>query len=227
MAEALETHPIRAAFLCLPNNPTGTTIGEPDLGRLAEASPQTRIVVDEAMIYPLELGMLDLATRRPNVVVLRTFSKYFGLAGLRVGYAVGPPGEIAALEALRPPFTVTQVASEAALAALPDADFLEHSRRFFEREVSSFAERLQDTAGCRVMSALSNLVLVKFDGIDAAGVVAALRARGLRVGDAREYLGLETAECIRVSLLGSKENALLAEALQEICESMPLTGGLS
>lgn len=115
----------RLVFVCNPNNPTGTAVGRAELERFLDRVPaEVLVALDEAYYEYLRLTPEDrpdgveLARSRPNVVVLRTFSKAYGLAGLRVGYAVGAPEVIAALLKVHIPFSVSRVAQAAALASL-------------------------------------------------------------------------------------------------------------
>jgi histidinol-phosphate aminotransferase len=114
MAVAI-TDRTRLVFVCNPNNPTSTVV-EPDaLARFVTAVPaDVLIAIDEAYVEYIRDGMLpdsfDLVRRHPNVVVLRTFSKAYGLAGLRVGYAVADPGVITALDKAYVPFSVSSIA---------------------------------------------------------------------------------------------------------------------
>ncbi|MFF0532065.1 histidinol-phosphate transaminase [Nocardia amikacinitolerans] len=124
MAAAV-TERTRLIFVCNPNNPTGTAHGREALVRFLDAVPSDVLVVlDEAYYEYLRLTPQDrpdgveLGRTRPNVVVLRTFSKAYGLAGLRVGYAVGDPEVIAALMKVHIPFSVNRVAQAAAIASL-------------------------------------------------------------------------------------------------------------
>ncbi|WP_431966496.1 histidinol-phosphate transaminase [Nocardia sp. bgisy134] len=124
MAAAV-TDNTRLIFVCNPNNPTGTALGREALIRFLDAVPShVLVVLDEAYYEYLRLTPQDrpdgveLARTRPNVIVLRTFSKAYGLAGLRVGYAVGDPEVIAALMKVHIPFSVNRVAQAAAIASL-------------------------------------------------------------------------------------------------------------
>ncbi len=124
MAERVTDH-TRLVFVCNPNNPTGGMLGRWELGKLLDALPTSVLVVlDEA--YAEYVGAPDfpdgpaLVASRPNVVVLRTFSKLFGLAGLRIGYLIGPPPVVTAIRRLRHWYDVTDAAHLAALACLDD-----------------------------------------------------------------------------------------------------------
>ncbi len=122
---AAVTERTRLIFICNPNNPTGTAVGRRELERFLDAVPTTVLVVlDEAYFEYLRIpgedrpDGVELGRTRPNLVVLRTFSKAYGLAGLRVGYAVADPSVIAGLAKVHIPFSVNMVAQRAAIAAL-------------------------------------------------------------------------------------------------------------
>jgi histidinol-phosphate/aromatic aminotransferase/cobyric acid decarboxylase-like protein len=121
---ALRQEPIALAFLCSPNNPTGAQIAVPDIDEMSAAHEETIFIVDEALINPGEAGASPLARKRRNVVVLRTFSKYLGLAGLRIGYAIADPHLVRIAEVGRPPFNVASPSVAAAAAVLDDPDFI-------------------------------------------------------------------------------------------------------
>ncbi|WP_421843462.1 pyridoxal phosphate-dependent aminotransferase [Mycobacterium sp.] len=128
MAAAI-TDRTRLIFVCNPNNPTSTVVPPETLARFVSAvPPHILIAIDEAYVEYIRDGMLpnslELVRARGNVVVLRTFSKAYGLAGLRVGYAVGPPEIITALDKVYVPFTVSSIAQAAAVASLHAADEL-------------------------------------------------------------------------------------------------------
>ncbi len=119
----------RLIFVCNPNNPTSTVVDPDALTRFVEAvPPHILIAIDEAYVEYIRDGMLPdslgLVRAHSNVVVLRTFSKAYGLAGLRVGYAIGHPDVIIALDKVYVPFTVSTVAQAAAIASLDAADEL-------------------------------------------------------------------------------------------------------
>ena len=126
MAAAV-TDRTRLMFLCNPSNPTGTAVGRDELLRLADAVPgEVLLVIDEAYreyvdpdVVPDAFGLLG---DRPNVVVTRTFSKAYALAGLRVGYCIGSPDVALAVRKCQVPFSVSGLAQEAAIAALGDGE---------------------------------------------------------------------------------------------------------
>lgn len=130
MAAAITDH-TRLIFVCNPNNPTGTAVGRAELIRFLDKVPERILVVlDEAYYEYLRLPAddhpngVEIGRDRPNVLVLRTFSKAYGLAGLRVGYAVGDPEVITALLKVHIPFSVNRLAQAAAMASLESGDEL-------------------------------------------------------------------------------------------------------
>ena len=138
----------RLIFVCNPNNPTSTVVDPDALARFVEAVPShILIALDEAYVEYIRDGLLPdsfgLVRRHRNVVVLRTFSKAYGLAGLRVGYAVGDPDIITALGKVYVPFTATSISQAAAIASLDAADEL------LARTDAVIAERARVTAALR------------------------------------------------------------------------------
>jgi histidinol-phosphate aminotransferase len=142
------TERTRLIFVCNPNNPTSTVVDPDALTRFVDAvPPHIVIAIDEAYVEYIRDGMLPdslgLARTRPNVVVLRTFSKAYGLAGLRVGYAAGSQDLIVALDKVYVPFTVSSVAQAAAIASLDAAEEL------LARTDALVAERVRVSAELR------------------------------------------------------------------------------
>jgi histidinol-phosphate aminotransferase len=139
----------RAVLLCSPNNPTGPALGHDDVVAFVDAVPDdVLVVVDEAYVEfvtaPTAVRGLEVAEGRDNVVVLRTFSKAYGLAGLRVGYAIAAdPALTAALRQTHVPFSVTTVAQEAALASLEPAAEAQLNQRV--AEVVTERDRVRET----------------------------------------------------------------------------------
>jgi len=138
----------RLIFVCNPNNPTSTVVDPDALARFVEAVPSDILIaLDEAYVEYIRDGLLPdsfgLVRKHNNVVVLRTFSKAYGLAGLRIGYAVGEPDIITALGKVYVPFTATSISQAAAIASLDAADEL------LARTDAVVAERARVTAVLR------------------------------------------------------------------------------
>jgi histidinol-phosphate aminotransferase len=185
----------RMIFLNTPNNPTGQLIPLEDLSRIAEAAPQAVVLVDEAYIEFGGTSFMSQVRRYPNVLVGRTFSKAYGLAGMRVGVLVGQPAALDPVRAVTLPFNINAVAMTATLAALEDVAFLPR----YAAEVRDSREMLY--AACRRLGleyweSAANYVLVKV-GEALPAVVAALAERKIHVRD-RSH-DPYTRGCIRVT----------------------------
>ncbi|MFE2293880.1 histidinol-phosphate transaminase [Streptomyces sp. NPDC059452] len=137
----------RVVFLCNPNNPTGTALGEPALREFLRRLPDRILVVlDEAyrefVTDPAVPDGVELAREHGNLAVLRTFSKAYGLAGVRVGYCVAPPAVVSALHKVSVPFAVSRLAQAAALAALDHAEDVRERCAAVVRERERLREHL-------------------------------------------------------------------------------------
>ncbi len=205
----------RMVFVANPNNPTGTWLdGHRLKDFVASLPPQVICVIDEAYTEYADSDRLgDASTwlaELPNLVVTRTFSKAYGLAGLRVGYALSNPGVADLLNRVRPPFNVSVPALAAARAALDDHAFIERSRAV------NRAGLAQLTEGCRalgldVVPSAGNFVLVGFDGASAAVHEALLRA-GIIVRPVASY-GLE--RFLRITVGTEAQNRRLLAGLAD------------
>ena len=146
MMKAVTTR-TRLVIVCNPNNPTGTSVGERDLNRFIDRLPAHVVVaIDEAYRdfaqredFP---DALDAVRRRPGTIVLRTFSKIVGLAGLRIGYGIADPELASYLERARHPFNVSRLAEVAAIAALDDDEHIERTRRLTVEGISYLTREL-------------------------------------------------------------------------------------
>ncbi len=214
MAEAV-TERTRLVFVCNPNNPTGTTNSAAEVARLLERVPQDVLVVlDEAYVefvdqpdYPELLA--ELRAGRPNLLLLRTFAKIHGLAGLRLGYAFGAPELISYIDRARPIFNVNLLAQAAGLAALGDEEHVARSRAhahasraFFEREL----RRL----GLAPIPSATNFVAVQVG--DDMAVTERLIDRGFTV---TPLSGWGVPGHIRISFGTDEQNQRFIAALEE------------
>jgi len=150
-----------------PNNPTGTIITHDELVKLMESvSPNTYVIMDEAyceyVSSPDFPKTIDLQNEYPNLIILRTFSKIYGLAGLRVGYAIAHSDLIERLEYLQAPFTVNLMATAAVMATLKDTHFVEENYKT-NLESRNFLERELVQLGYNVIPSQSNFIYIHFD----------------------------------------------------------------
>lgn len=203
----------RLVYLANPNNPTGTWFDDAALERFVCRVPrEVLIVVDEAYAEYVDApGLttaLRLAHRYPNLIVTRTFSKAYALAGLRVGYLIAHPSVIDVVERLRESFNVNNVALAAAEAALGDEAHLSRAREFNRSERVWLADALR-ARGYRVLPSQTNFLMLDL-GRDAAGLERRLFERGVIV---RPMAGYGLGETVRVSIGSRAENQRLLDAL--------------
>ncbi|MEP7349756.1 MAG: histidinol-phosphate transaminase [Sphingorhabdus sp.] len=213
---ALVTPQTRLVFLANPNNPTGTYTSDAEVKRLHAALPADCILVlDQAYGEYLEddgPAAFDLARQHDNVLITRTFSKIYGLAAERIGWAYGQPDLIATLNRIRAPFNVTAAGQAAGIAALADTEFLAHSRAhnaqwrdWMAAEIASLSNH-----GLRAVPSRTNFLMIIFDGkcsaetaynglMDAGYIVRWLPGQGLvhglriTIGTEEENLGVMAA----------------------------------
>ncbi|MCB1467391.1 MAG: histidinol-phosphate aminotransferase family protein [Rhizobiaceae bacterium] len=216
MERALSAGDIALAFICTPNNPTGATVDNADIARWADAYPNTLFVVDEALIYPLDDGAVPLCVSHQNLCVLRTFSKYYGLAGLRIGYAVASAKLVGIAEVGRPPFNMSEAAVQAAVAALADDRFLPACKATFQSEKAYFREQLSAVSDITIKGSNANMLLLDLAARDASSTAASLAARGIVVADATSFHGLEHCSFLRVSLRKREDNLKLIAVLERV-----------
>ncbi len=184
VAEAAHRTAARIVWLCDPNNPTGLLLGRDEWEHFLDDLPERcAVVVDEAYgdFADPELRVRrerDVLDGRP-VIVIRSFSKVFGLAGLRLGYAVCDPAVAALLNVVQEPFNVNRVALAAGRAAVGVPGFVEHRRAQVARARDAFAEALEGS-GIEVVRSQSNFVLLRLGG-DERGVCDELMRQGILV----------------------------------------------
>jgi histidinol-phosphate aminotransferase len=200
----------RLIFVFNPNNPTSTVVDPDKLARFIEAVPSDILIaLDEAYVEYIRDGLLPdsfgLVRNHPNVVVLRTFSKAYGLAGLRIGYAVGDPDIITALGKVYVPFTATSISQAAAIASLDAADEL------LARTDAVVAERARVTAalldaGYTVPPSQANFVWLPLPGRAQEYARAAAESRII----VRPY----GEDGVRVTVAAQHENDMFLEFAQ-------------
>ena len=206
----------RVVYLCNPNNPTGTIKGSGEIEEFVDAIPGSVLVaIDEAYHdYVTDARYqtaIPLALRRPNVVVLRTFSKIYALAAQRIGYAVGQPETLSLIRRAQAPLTVNQVAQAAALASLAQPEEVRRrreanaaARRYLE---AVFAER-----GLPSPQSHTNFVAFEMPGEDSGELAAAFLRRGLIIRPlSRGWM--------RVTVGSEDENRRFVEVLDQVLDA--------
>ncbi|HUA68966.1 MAG TPA: histidinol-phosphate transaminase [Candidatus Saccharimonadales bacterium] len=204
----------RIVFVANPNNPTGTLAPREEIIRFVNEVPEdVLLAMDEAYLEFLE-GPLDLAPlvrqgTRPNLILMRTFSKIYGLAGLRIGYGIGHADFIAALEKIRQPFNINLLAQVAALAALDDVGHVRKTRQNNFSGLDFFARACRELK-LEFVPSHANFILVRVG--NGGKVFDAMQRQGVIV---RPMGGYQLPEWIRISIGTPQENERCLAALKK------------
>ncbi|MCG8420163.1 MAG: histidinol-phosphate transaminase [Proteobacteria bacterium] len=222
----------KVVFLANPNNPTGAYVNTRDFERIVDALPeQALLVVDEAYheyaTYAHELGEVEYPQSQavrsrdmPRIFTLRTFSKIYGLSGLRVGYGIGDRRVVDLINRVRRPFNVSSVAQVAALAALDDQEHVSRSRQAARSSIAALRD-CAGSLGLKSYPSLGNFVL--FDvGRDAVATHEELLREGVIVRPMAAW-GLPT--CLRISVGTAEQTERAIRTLGDVLGSS--TGGLA
>jgi histidinol-phosphate aminotransferase len=205
----------RVVFVANPNNPTGTAAPPNQLAAFVRAVPEhVALVLDEAYVEflaePLDLLPDVRAGRQPNLILLRTFSKIYGLAGLRLGYGIGHPDFIAQLEKIRQPFNVNAIAQAGALAALDDTAHVRKTRELNARGLAFFARSFRELP-LQFVPSSANFVLVRVG--EGQRVFNQMQKLGVIVRPMGSY---QLPEWVRITVGTSKENERCLQALMSV-----------
>ena len=206
----------RLIAIANPNNPTGVAVASEVLLQIAQAAPRAAVLVDEAYFEFHGETILNHAARPENLFVARTFSKAYGLAGLRIGILAGDAGQMAMVRRVASPYNVNAVALAALPEALKDQEYVEHyvaevqrGRAMLERELSNL--------GLQYWPSRANFVLARV-GPAHAEFVQALRARGILVRDrSSDRSSDQRCEgCVRLTVGSDEHTRTLIGALSEV-----------
>ncbi len=212
MLEAI-TPSTRIVWVANPNNPTGTLAKPEDVRALVEQVPDDVLLVMDEAYYefldePVDLLPLVRSNEKPNLLLMRTFSKIYGLAGLRIGYGIGHPDFVSALEKVRQPFNTNAVAQAGAMAALDDDAHLAATRST-NADGLKFFEALCVEQGIEFVPSYANFVMLRVG--DGQAVFEAMQRQGVIT---RPMGGYGLPEWIRLSIGTAKENQRAAESLK-------------
>lgn len=214
IAAAVTQHSARLVFLPSPNNPTGNILRREHVQQLLQLPAV--LVVDEAYAEFSGSSVADLVGTHPNLVVLRTFSKWAGLAGLRIGYGLLPEWLIGNLWKIKPPYNVNVAAEVAALHALAHADQLNQRARQIVAERERLYTALHELPGLQPYPSAANFILCRVLRGDAADLKQRLAQRGILV---RHYRTPELANCIRISVGLPHQHDVLLAALDDMMQT--------
>lgn len=202
----------KVIFIASPNNPTGNTASVADICELLDTP--VMVVVDEAYYEFSGKTAIHLVQEHDNLVVLRTFSKWAGLAGLRVGYGIFPHWVISYLTTVKPPYNVNAAAQLAAIESLSDLAYLAGTITSIISERQRLLEEIKTIDCFKPWPSEANFILCGVSGQDARDIYLALKSRGILV---RYFDTPLLRNYIRISIGKPEQNKALVAALREIC----------
>jgi histidinol-phosphate aminotransferase len=210
------TDKTRIVVICNPNNPTGVDVQRSAIMQVIEAAPEAAILLDEAYFDFYGQTMMDQIGKLPNLFVARTFSKAYGLAGLRLGVIAGTEEQMSVLRRMASPFNVNAFAIECLSEALADRGFVAGyvaqilaSREWLRNELEQLNFKCWPSHG--------NFILCRF-GEEKKAILEALRARNIALRDRPDCEG-----CVRVTVGKQQEMERLIAELKQVLSQLPVT----
>lgn len=195
--------------ICNPNNPTGIPVERASILQIIAAAPDAAILLDEAYYHFYGQTLMDQIGKLPNLFIVRTFSKVYGLAGMRLGALAGDREQISTLKRMAPPFNINAVALECLTEALNDKEFIDGyvaqirvSREWLRGELARL--------GFKCWPSETNFLLCHF-GAGKKDMLSALRKRGIALRDRGDCEG-----CVRISIGTQKEMELMMAELRQV-----------
>ena len=206
-------------FLCNPNNPTGKLVPKHIVLQIIKSAKakSTIVFVDECFMeltVPQNQSIMDLVPRFENLFVLRSLTKSFGLAGLRLGYGVGSKALVSILDRIKIPWSVNGLAQEAGIAALDDGAFLAKTQHLIKKESQFLINSISGLDGFSCYDTDTNFILIKTKQPSKVLQKKLLR-QNILIRDCSNFRGLDNHH-IRIAVRTHKENQKLVSALEHI-----------
>ncbi|GAB4535525.1 MAG: histidinol-phosphate transaminase [Thermodesulfovibrionia bacterium] len=206
------SQPFDMVFLCNPNNPTGNLLEKAEVLKIADAAKKLKcyLIVDEAFIdFCPEDSVITEVKHNPYLIVLRSMTKFYCLAGLRIGYGVFPLSLIERLKGFKEPWTVNTIAQMSAIAALMDREYVRRTSVLMETE-KRFLEDGFKRLGIEFFPSSANFYLLRLNRVKR--LIHYLKRHGILVRDCSNFRGLDSSY-IRVAVKNRKDNMLLLKGL--------------
>jgi len=205
-------------FLANPNNPTGVIIPREELLPLVDKASKkhTTIILDEAFIeFKERESLVKEATSSDHLFILRSFTKFFGLAGLRIGYGIGSKERIERLNRVKEPWTVNVLAQMAAKEVIQDTEYINKTHQWINKERNFLFKHLLKIKGLKPYSSEANFILIKIEKkLSSTKLQEELAKKGIIIRDCANFRGLNH-KFIRVAIRTRYENMKLIKALKE------------
>jgi histidinol-phosphate aminotransferase len=213
MLAAIDQHKPSIVYLAYPNNPTGNLWNDDTIEKivLAQGAQGGLVVMDEAYQPFASKSYMDRITRHTHVLLMRTLSK-FGLAGVRLGYMVGPKALVAEIDKVRPPYNISVLNYECALFALEHAEVFAAQAKDLREQRARLLQALAALPGVTPFPSEANMVLARVP--DAAKTFDGLKAHGVLIKNVSKIHPL-LANCLRLTVGTAQENDLMLAALKE------------
>ena len=228
---ALETEKIKNAVtgdtkimcICNPHSPSGTLYSKETVLDLVDFCHKKDIIfsVDENYIEFAEKGqettLADMVKEYENLFVIRSVTKFYGMAGIRLGYGIAAPNLVEKLENVRLPWSINSLASCATLAAFNDTDFIENTKRTIAKERTELAKSLNEIEGLHVYPSVTNFLLVKILNrkTTSTKLKEALAKEHMLIRDCCTFMGLDDS-FFRITVRSAKDNQKLVQTIKQI-----------
>jgi threonine-phosphate decarboxylase len=204
-------------YICNPGNPTGTLIPKSDILEIVDKalSHNTLCIVDEAFIdFTEKESVKREAVERSNLIVLRSMTKFFGIPGIRIGFAIGNKERIGGMTVYKEPWSVNALGSIAAIESIDDTEYIEESRRYVAMERDHLFSALKEIQGLKPFPSSANYILLKIkrDGVDADSLAATLAKEGVLIRSCSSFDGLGN-RFFRVAVRKREENEKLIKLI--------------
>jgi histidinol-phosphate aminotransferase len=212
MLAAIHQHKPSIVYLAYPNNPTGNLWNDDTIEKivLAQGAQGGLVVMDEAYQPFASRSYIDRITRHSHVLLMRTLSK-FGLAGVRLGYMMGPKALVAEIDKVRPPYNISVLNAECALFALEHAEVFAEQAKDLREQRARLLKELAALAGVKPFPSEANMILVRVP--DAAKTFEGLKAQGVLIKNVSKMHPL-LANCLRLTVGTAQENTQLLAAMK-------------
>ncbi len=212
MLAAIHQHKPSIVYLAYPNNPTGNLWNDATIEKivLAQGAQGGLVVMDEAYQPFASRSYIDRITRHSHVLLMRTLSK-FGLAGVRLGYMIGPKALVAEIDKVRPPYNISVLNAECALFALEHAEVFAEQAKDLREQRARLLKELVALTGVKPFPSEANMILVRVP--DAAKTFEGLKAQGVLIKNVSKMHPL-LANCLRLTVGTAQENTQLLAAMK-------------
>lgn len=211
MIDCINREKPELVFLCNPNNPTGTLTDRENIIKLLE-SCNSMVVIDEAYFEFCNITCVDLVKKYENLIVLRTFSKAWGMAGIRLGYLISNKGVIDELLKVKSPYNVNSITQEIGIAILDYAEYMNKNTSSILKERDYIIKNLESIDKIKVYETYANFIFLKVP--DADLLCKALRESGIGIRNFNNCQGI--SNCVRVGVGLRYENDQLIEKIKEL-----------